>query len=208
MSLAPWRAVELNSGRWKKYRSLKRMKLQKGFLDAMTPCHHGDNRTAHHPKIKPTVQRLSLGQHGDDSQSSSARFPERRPRRDGFTSPNFACPWPVRRSENTTPITPYQRPPKPLRRGLTGRNQKILCAKDFRNASTDQRQTRYLADPPSVLLARAVEPCFENPCVGGSIPPRATKNIVHVTPTHAGWRCRFWDSHSSCPVYLRTTALC
>ena len=32
---------------------------------------------------------------------------------------------------------------------------------------------------------------IENPCVGGSIPPRATKNFVHETPTHAGWRFCF-----------------
>jgi hypothetical protein len=38
------------------------------------------------------------------------------------------------------------------------------------------------------------EPRLENPCVGGSIPPRATKNIVQETPTHAGWRFRFWGS--------------
>jgi hypothetical protein len=31
---------------------------------------------------------------------------------------------------------------------------------------------------------------IENPCVGGSIPPRATKNsaVQNKTPTHAGWR--------------------
>ena len=33
---------------------------------------------------------------------------------------------------------------------------------------------------------------LENPCVGGSIPPRATKNMPHATPTHASGRCRFW----------------
>jgi hypothetical protein len=37
---------------------------------------------------------------------------------------------------------------------------------------------------------------LENPCVGGSIPPRATKNIVHKTPTIAAWRF-FVDSASA-----------
>ena len=44
---------------------------------------------------------------------------------------------------------------------------------------------------------------LENSCVGGSIPPRATKNIVYETPTHASGRCRFWVSQSSCPVHVR-----
>jgi hypothetical protein len=48
-----------------------------------------------------------------------------------------------------------------------------------------------------------VEQRIENPCVGGSIPPRATKNIVHATPTHASGRCRFKDSPFSYPVYFR-----
>src|SRR5476649_297366 len=54
------------------------------------------------------------------------------------------------------------------------------------------------------LVAQLVEQRIENPCVGGSIPPRATKNIPHETPTHAGWRFCFWDSQSSCPVYCRS----
>src|SRR5947209_3508356 len=29
----------------------------------------------------------------------------------------------------------------------------------------------------------------------------------HQTPTHAGWRCRFWDSRFSVPVYCRDTEL-
>ena len=44
---------------------------------------------------------------------------------------------------------------------------------------------------PLGLVAQSVEQRIENPCVGGSIPPRATKNIVHATPTHASGRCRF-----------------
>ena len=44
---------------------------------------------------------------------------------------------------------------------------------------------------------------IENPCVGGSIPPPATKNIVHATPTHASGRCLFRRSQSLCPVYFR-----
>jgi hypothetical protein len=47
---------------------------------------------------------------------------------------------------------------------------------------------------PLGLVAQLVEQRIENPCVGGSIPPRATKNIVQETPTHAGWRFRFWGS--------------
>ena len=35
---------------------------------------------------------------------------------------------------------------------------------------------------------------LENPCVGGSIPPRATKNIPQETPTIAGWRFCLWNS--------------
>jgi hypothetical protein len=33
------------------------------------------------------------------------------------------------------------------------------------------------------LVAQLVEQRIENPCVGGSIPPRATKNIPCTTPT-------------------------
>jgi hypothetical protein len=65
---------------------------------------------------------------------------------------------------------------KPPCQGPVRRKAEIPCAKDFFNAFHVRRQTRYLADGQSHLLARAVEPCFENPCVGGSIPPRATKN--------------------------------
>jgi hypothetical protein len=43
------------------------------------------------------------------------------------------------------------------------------------------------------LVAQLVEQRIENPCVGGSIPPRATKNIPSKTPTHAGWRFCLWD---------------
>ncbi len=38
------------------------------------------------------------------------------------------------------------------------------------------------------LVAQLVEQRIENPCVGGSIPPRATRNISARTPTHRGWR--------------------
>ena len=41
------------------------------------------------------------------------------------------------------------------------------------------------------LVAQSVEQRIENPCVGGSIPPRATKNILDETPILTGWRCRF-----------------
>jgi len=89
------------------------------------------------------------------------------------------------------------------RRGLIGESHQIPCAKDFLDALHDRRQPRYLADRPSFLLARTAEPYFENPCAGGSIPPRATKNIVHATPTYASGRCRFWDAQSSAPVHSR-----
>ena len=38
------------------------------------------------------------------------------------------------------------------------------------------------------LVAQSVEQRIENPCVGGSIPPRATKNILDETPIHADRR--------------------
>ena len=42
------------------------------------------------------------------------------------------------------------------------------------------------------LVAQSVEQRIENPCVGGSIPPRATKNILDEAPVHAGRRF-FWE---------------
>ena len=54
------------------------------------------------------------------------------------------------------------------------------------------------------LVAQLVEQRIENPCVGGSIPPRATKNMPHATPTHASGRCRFLDAQSSHPVHFRS----
>ena len=47
---------------------------------------------------------------------------------------------------------------------------------------------------------------LENPCVGGSIPPRATKNIVYATPTHASGRCRFWGPQALAPAHFGTLA--
>lgn len=41
------------------------------------------------------------------------------------------------------------------------------------------------------LVAQSVEPRIENPCIGGSIPARATKHIVHATPTITGGRQRY-----------------
>ena len=52
-------------------------------------------------------------------------------------------------------------------------------------------------------LGENVDIRLENPCVGGSIPSRATNNIVHATPTYVSGRCRFWGSQSLCPVYFR-----
>jgi len=54
--------------------------------------------------------------------------------------------------------------------------------------------------------ARLLDIGIENPCVGGSIPPRATKNIVHATPNHASGRCRLWGPQSSAPVHFRLSA--
>jgi hypothetical protein len=59
---------------------------------------------------------------------------------------------------------------------------------------------RHFPDAAKITLAQAAEPCFENPCVGGSIPPRATKNMPCTTPIHRDWRCRFWTSQASAPV--------
>src|SRR5476649_2076950 len=53
------------------------------------------------------------------------------------------------------------------------------------------------------LVAQLVEQRIENPCVGGSIPPRATKNIPHETPTHASGRFCLSNKKSLCPVYSR-----
>src|SRR5476649_1299851 len=56
------------------------------------------------------------------------------------------------------------------------------------------------------LVAQLVEQRIENPCVGGSLPPRATKNIPYETPIHADRRFCFQDSESSAPVYFRPTS--
>ena len=56
----------------------------------------------------------------------------------------------------------------------------------------------YLAN--LILLKNCQNPLIdvrlENPCVGGSIPPRATKNIPCTTPIHRDWHCRFWTSQA------------
>src|SRR5471032_3447588 len=155
-------------------------------------------------KMRLPVLPLSLGQRGRDRQRNPARLLEGYPRRASFLAPSSPCPYPVCRSGNTGPITPYRYCLKLPRRGLIGQDRKIPYVKDFLDAFRYRLQTSYLADAASIALARAAEPCFENPCVGGSIPPRATKNIPHATPTHAGWRFCFWDSQSSCPVYCRS----
>jgi hypothetical protein len=76
---------------------------------------------------------------------------------------------------------------------MAARFQRVTC----------QLQTTGYNDAFPGLVAQSVEQRIENPCVGGSIPPRATKNIVHATPAHRSGRCRFCDSHSSAPVYFR-----
>jgi hypothetical protein len=57
---------------------------------------------------------------------------------------------------------------------------------------------------PLGLVAQLVEQRIENPCVGGSIPPRATKNIPQLTPTITGWRFCLSNKKSLCPVYFRS----
>ena len=49
------------------------------------------------------------------------------------------------------------------------------------------------------LVAQLVEQRIENPCVGGSIPPRATKNKKLETPTLAGRRFRFLPTEIIAP---------
>ena len=53
------------------------------------------------------------------------------------------------------------------------------------------------------LVAQLVEQRIENPCVGGSIPPRATKNIIdeNADPLQIG--VFFRDTESSCLEYFR-----
>ena len=47
---------------------------------------------------------------------------------------------------------------------------------------------------------------IENPCVGASIPLRATKNIVHATLTHAIGVVVYGLDRPSCPVNFRSRA--
>jgi len=124
------------------------------------------------PKLREssaTVRRLSLDQYEQDRQRSSARFPERLPRRASFAVPSLACLCPVCRSENTAPVTQYQHRFKPPRRGHIGRHRKIPYAKDFLNAFHDRRQARYLSDAAGIALEWTAEPRFENPCVPAKI---------------------------------------
>jgi len=47
---------------------------------------------------------------------------------------------------------------------------------------------------------------IEDPCIGGSIPPRATKNIVHATPTITGWRFCLWIDNPCTKLAGETSA--
>jgi len=47
---------------------------------------------------------------------------------------------------------------------------------------------------------------IENPCVGGSIPPQATKVYLAKTPTHVVGVFVSGDKQSSCPVHFRAVA--
>jgi len=47
---------------------------------------------------------------------------------------------------------------------------------------------------------------IENPCVGGSIPPQATKVYLAKKPTHAVSFFVSGDKQSSCPVHFRASA--
>jgi hypothetical protein len=46
--------------------------------------------------------------------------------------------------------------------------------------------------PALGLVAQLVEQRIENPCVGGSIPPRATMNVLAETPIFMNRRFCFW----------------
>jgi hypothetical protein len=48
---------------------------------------------------------------------------------------------------------------------------------------------------------------IENPCGGGSIPSRATKNIVHATPIHRDWRFRFRQLEYTVSRYRDTRSI-
>jgi len=100
-------------------------------------------------------------------------------------------------------ITPDQRCSAPLRRGLTGQDRRIRYAKDFVYECRGPDQPRYLADGARIFLESVAEPCFENPCVGGSIPPRATKNSENANPCRLAFL--FVDSAVLFPVYVRST---
>ena len=55
-------------------------------------------------------------------------------------------------------------------------------------------------------VAQSVEQRIENPCVGGSIPPQATKIRLAKMPTHAVGFFVSGDKQSSRPVHFRATA--
>ncbi len=47
------------------------------------------------------------------------------------------------------------------------------------------------------LVAQSVEQRIENPCVGGSIPPKATKDIKHLAQSNDWAFCFFWQISGS-----------
>ena len=63
--------------------------------------------------------------------------------------------------------------------------------------------TAKVVDAATFRSPRRTKSCFENPCVGGSIPPRATKELPYKTPTLTGWRFCLSNKKSLCPVYFR-----
>jgi hypothetical protein len=93
--------------------------------------------------------------------------------------------------------TPELRPKKPL--SIFYRGSALVAHRE----SVVKQFVPDAAGSDKILPGEKVGIRLENPCVGGSIPPRATKNIPHQTPTHAGWRFRFVGSQSSRPVYFR-----
>ena len=83
----------------------------------------------------------------------------------------------------------------------------ILAIEQLGNATVRRRLlliakcTGNVASTVTLILLEIIKPAFvdvrlEDPCVDGSIPPRATKNIVHATPTLTGSCCRFWNPQS------------
>ena len=85
----------------------------------------------------------------------------------------------------------------------------IFEAQDLMGLRSEQIPFLYLGRLKTVsfiiaslgLVAQSVEQRIENPCVGGSIPPRATKNLN--SPLVGLFSFRAWQD--SAPLVLETT---